>query len=190
MSDQITPRNPPRRRRSWATATATAVAVAALTGGSALAASTSAAAPAAPGTATALASASAAHGVTVLRFAVRFSPFHLVDVPPLGKTPEDVGIGDYVVFSDELLDRDGHVAGTEGGSGLVTKVSTTGAQVFYSLAVQLPHGQLAASGLASPAATKQLAVIGGTGRYVGARGHLDLVENGDGTGRLVITLGA
>ena len=44
------------------------------------------------------------------------------------------------------------------------------------------------SGLSSPAPSKELAVTGGTGRYVGAAGRLHLVEHGDGTGSLVITL--
>jgi hypothetical protein len=125
----------------------------------------------------------------VLRFAVKFSDHYVVDVPPAGKDKDDIGLGDYAVFSDELLDSKGHVVGTEGGSGLVTKISATEAQIFFTLAIQLPHGQIAASGLSSPAPSKQLAVTGGTGRYVGARGHLDLLENGDGTGKLVITLG-
>lgn len=184
MNDtEITP--PTRsRRRSWATAAAV-VAIAAVAGtGAALLTSTTAAG--APSTAPAV--SSPAHHGTVLRFAVTFSDHYVVDVPPAN--PNGVGLGDYAVFSDQLLDRKGHVVGTEGGSGLVTKISKTEAQVFFTLAIQLPHGQIAASGLSSPAPSKQLAVTGGTGRYVGARGHLDLVENGDGTGSLVITLGS
>jgi hypothetical protein len=126
----------------------------------------------------------------VLRFNVRFSPFHPVDVPPLATQPGDFGVGDYVVFSDDLLDSKGRVVGTEGGSGLVTRVSSTDVQVAYDLTIQLRQGQIAVQGLASPAPTKRLGIVGGTGRYVGAAGHIVLTENGDGTGRLVITLGA
>jgi len=146
--------------------------------------------PAAAASAAPSATSAGHHPVTVLRFNVKFSDHYVVDVPPVGKTPQDVGIGDYAVFSDQLFDRKGHFVGTEGGSGLVTKISKTEVQVFFTLAIQLPHGQIAASGLSSPAPSKQLAVVGGTGRYAGAGGHLDLVENGDGTGKLVITLGA
>ena len=64
---------------------------------------------------------------------------------------------------------------------------TTG-QIFFTLAMQVPHGQITAAGLSTPAPSKELAVTGGTGRYVGAQGRLDLVEHGDGTGSLVITL--
>jgi hypothetical protein len=183
--DQTTPRTTSRRRRAWASA---AVAAAAAIAGTSAIVATSTAAGAAP-TASAAAS-SVHHRVSVLRFAVRFSPFHVVDVPPLAKQDGDYGIGDYAVFSDDLLNARGHVVGTEGGSGLVTRVSSTGVQVFFDMAIGLAHGQIAAQGLSSPAAHKRLAIVGGTGRYVGARGHIDLVENGNGTGSLVITLGA
>ena len=49
-------------------------------------------------------------------------------------------------------------------------------------AVQLAGGQLAAQGIASNAPVKHLAIVGGNGRYLDARGDLELVENGDGTG--------
>jgi hypothetical protein len=136
---------------------------------------------------TAPSAAAGAHGhVTVLRFAVKFSDHYLVDVPP--SNPDGVGLGDYAVFSDQLLDGKGHVVGTEGGSGLVTNI--TEGQIFFTLAIQLPHGQIAASGLSSAAPSKELAVTGGTGRYVGVGGRLNLVENGNGTGTLVLTLRA
>ena len=122
----------------------------------------------------------------MLRFGVKFSDHYVVDVPPLGKNKNDFGLGDYALFSDQLLDRKDHVVGTEAGSGLVTNITT--GQIFFTLAIQLPHGQITASGLSSPAPSKELAVTGGTGRYVGAQGRLNLVEHGDGTGSLVITL--
>jgi len=139
-----------------------------------------------PAAASAAPSAAAGgHGhVTVLRFGVIFSDHYLVDVPP--SNPGGVGLGDYALFSDKLLDRKGHVVGTEGGSGLVTDITT--GQIFFTLAIRLPHGQIAASGLSSAAPSKELAVTGGTGRYVGAGGRLDLTEHGDGTGTLVLTL--
>jgi len=119
-----------------------------------------------------------------LHFAVEFSPFQVIDLPP----KDELQPGDYSVFSDRLLNRAGRVVGVQGGSGLVTKVRATGAQVYFTLAVRLPHGQIAAAGLSSTAATKRLAVVGGTGRYSGAAGHAVLVENGDDTGTLTIIL--
>ena len=194
MNDtDLTPRTTSRRRRSWGTAAAVAAAALAGTGITLVAsaggagAAPSAAANAAQSAPVAI-SKPAHHHRTVLRFAVKFSDHYVVDVPPLGKDKNDFGIGDYALFSDQLLDRKGHVVGTEAGSGLITKVTSTEAQVFFTLAIQLPHGQITASGLSSPAPSKELAVTGGTGRYVGAGGRLDLVENGDGTGSLVIAL--
>jgi hypothetical protein len=182
--DQTARRSTSRRRRAWVGATVAAAA--AISGTSAFVVTST---PAGAASTASAATATVQHRITVLRFAVRFSPFHLVDVPP--STPQgDPGIGDYVVFSDDLLNPKGHVVGTEGGSGLLTRISASGVQVFYDMAIGLAHGQIAVQGLASPAAHKRLAIVGGTGRYVGARGHIDLVENGDGTGSLVITLGA
>lgn len=126
----------------------------------------------------------------VLHFGVRFSPFTVIDVPPRQRHRGDYQAGDYTVFSDRLTDRTGATVGTEGGSGMITRVSTAGAQVHFILTIQLRDGQIAAQGLSSTAPTKQLAVVGGTGSYTGARGHLVLVEKGDGTGTLTVTLGS
>jgi hypothetical protein len=119
-----------------------------------------------------------------LHFDVEFSPHSVMDLPPLG----EIQPGDYAVFSDRLLNRAGQLVGAQGGSGLITKVRATGAQVYFSLAIRLRHGQIAAEGLSTTAPTKHLAVVGGTGRYAGADGHVVLVEDGDGTGTLTVTL--
>jgi hypothetical protein len=185
---EITPRTTTRRRRGLLTATAVAAAVVAGTGIALVTATSSAGAAPRAGTSAPAAVASPAHHATVLRFGVKFSDHYVVDVPPLGKNKDDFGIGDYALFSDQLLDRKGHVVGTEAGSGLITKVTTTEAQIFFTLGIQLPHGQITASGISSPAPSKELAITGGTGRYVGASGRLHLVEKGDGTGTLVLTL--
>ena len=119
-----------------------------------------------------------------LHFEVAFSPHRVVDTPP----EQELQPGDYSVFSDRLLDRAGRVVGRQAGSGLVTKVRATGAQVYFSLAVKLADGQIAVQGLSSTAPTKRMAVSGGTGRYTGADGHVVLVERGDGTGSLTLFL--
>jgi hypothetical protein len=78
--------------------------------------------------------------------------------------------------------------GTEGGTGTITRVDSTGAQIYYSMAIRLPRGQITASGLGSPDPRKLLAVTGGTGSFVGVRGSVHVIEHGDGTGSLTITL--
>jgi hypothetical protein len=130
----------------------------------------------------------ASHASHVLHFGVRFSPQNVIDVPPLQQHEGDYQPGDYVIFSDVLTNRAGQAVGAEGGSGLITQVGASGVQLYYSLAIQLPGGQITAQGLSSPAPAKRLALTGGTGDYTGASGSLDLVENGDGTGSLTLTL--
>lgn len=124
----------------------------------------------------------------VLRFGLRFSPQNVIDVPPLQAHDGDFKAGDYTVFSDVVTDRSGRRVGTEGGTGMITRVDSTGAQIHYSMAIRLPGGQLTASGLGSPDPHKHLAVTGGTGSFIGARGSVRVLERGDETGTLTITL--
>jgi hypothetical protein len=126
----------------------------------------------------------ATHAPHVLRFAVEFSPPNVVDVPPV----HEFQPGDYVTFGDILRNDRGTRVGTEAGTGMITRIDSSGVQVYFSMAVQLAGGQLAAQGIASNAPVKHLAIVGGNGRYLDARGDLELVENGDGTGRLTLIL--
>ena len=129
------------------------------------------------------------HG-QVLRFGVRFSPLTVIDVPPLQTSPGDYQAGDYVVFGDVLVDQTGRRVGTEAGTGTITRVDQAGAQIFYSMAIQLDRGQITAGGIGSADAHKSLAVTGGTGSFTGAAGSIQVNENGDAadTGSLVIAL--
>lgn len=127
------------------------------------------------------------HGL-VLRYDVEFSQPNLVDVPPVQQHDGDYLPGDYVTFGDVLRDARGKQVGTEAGTGMITRLDSTSVQVFYSMAIQLPGGQLAAQGIASNAPDKHLVITGGTGSYLGAVGDLRLVENGDGTGSLTLSL--
>jgi hypothetical protein len=125
---------------------------------------------------------------TVLRFGVTFSPHHVVDVPPLAQHQGDYGIGDYATFGDVLTNRNGRPVGTEAGSGLITGVSQVGAQIFFSMAIHLPDGDITAAGIGSTDPDKDLVVTGGTGSFLGAQGDVHALENGNGTGSLQITL--
>lgn len=126
----------------------------------------------------------------VLRFGVEFSPFTVIDVPPLQATPGDYKPGDYTVFGDVLTNKAGRRVGTEAGTGTITRVDDSGAQIYYSMAIRLRGGQITASGIGSPDPRKHLAVTGGTGSFTGASGSIRLIENGDAanTGSLKITL--
>jgi hypothetical protein len=124
----------------------------------------------------------------VLHYNLKFSPQNVIDVPPLQQHQGDYQPGDYAVFSDLITDQHGRTVGTEGGSGLITRVDTTGAQISLTVSIQLPGGQITGQGLGSTDPRKHLAVTGGTGRYVDASGEIDVVEHGDGTGSLTISL--
>lgn len=135
----------------------------------------------------------------VLTFDVQFSGFFLLDFGPDGvrevtsvADPElSPSRGDQIVFEDALL-RGGSQVGAGGGTCTVTAVSQSDPPLALACQVsyQLPDGQITAQGRASNAPVKTLAITGGTGRYVGASGELELTELGDeaNTGRLVITL--
>jgi hypothetical protein len=124
----------------------------------------------------------------VLSFGVRFSPQTVIDVPPLTTHDGDYRAGDYTVFGDVLTDDRGRRVGREAGTGTITLVDRSGAEIFYSMAIQLRGGQITASGIGSPDPHKHLAVTGGSGSFVGARGSLTVVENGNGTGTLRVLL--
>jgi hypothetical protein len=95
------------------------------------------------------------------------------------------------VFEDALL-RNGTAVGAGGGTCTVTSVVPTDPPINLSCQVsyQLPDGQVVAQGRASNAPVKTLAIVGGTGRYVGAGGELELTElgNAENTGTLVLRL--
>jgi hypothetical protein len=125
----------------------------------------------------------------VLRFGVTFSPHHVVDVPPLAKHDNDYGLGDYATFGDVVTDKNtGQQVGTEAGSGLITGISDTGAQIFFSMAIHLRGGDITAAGVSSADPHKTLVVTGGTGSFLGAQGAVHLIEFRHGTGLLRITL--
>jgi hypothetical protein len=130
------------------------------------------------------------HQCRVLRFGVEFSPENVIDVPPLQTTPGDYRPGDYLTFGDVLVNHAGRHVGAEAGTGMITRVDDTGAQIFYSMAIKLHGGQITAGGIGSPDPHKYLAVTGGTGSFTGAAGSVSVTENGDAanTGTLVIRL--
>ncbi|MGW6131984.1 allene oxide cyclase barrel-like domain-containing protein [Cellulomonas sp. NPDC055163] len=134
-----------------------------------------------------------------LTFDVQFSGFFLLDFGPDGVrevtsiTDPDLSPsrGDQIVFEDTLL-RGGREVGAGGGTCTVTAIVPADPPLALACQVtyELPDGQISAQGRASNAPVKTLAVVGGTGRYVGASGELVLTElgNAENTGRLVITL--
>ena len=143
-------------------------------------------ATAAPPAAATTATAESRHPGTVLRYDIRFRPFaeNYVDVGSPGP-----GIGDMLVFQDQILDRRGRQVGVEGGTCTITALLADGFQTHCVGTVSLPAGQIAFQGLVSDAPEKRMAVVGGTGRYRTAAGELTVVELGhDEAGTLTIHL--
>ena len=118
--------------------------------------------------------------VKTLRFDVRFSDFHLVDVGEPG-----LSLGDYPVFHDLLLSH-GKQVGDQGGTCPVVDVSQ--GLIHCTGTIRLSGGQITFQGLTTTAPTKQFAITGGTGRYQDVSGQGTLVEFGNGTGSLTLKL--
>ena len=121
---------------------------------------------------------------TALEFGVNFRPFqdNYVDIGEPGFT-----VGDLLVFQDVLLDQAGAVAGTQGGTCIITAV-LPGLQTHCVGTASVSDGQISFQGLATDAPVKPLAVTGGTGKYDAVTGEATLTEHGDGTGTLAIRL--
>ncbi len=120
-----------------------------------------------------------------LRFDVVFSPFFFLD---LGQ--KDLSKGDETVFHDQLFTH-GKRVGDDGGSCTVVdlpRTPTAPIPVNCTVSFRLPGGQITTQGFTSSAATKHLAVTGGTGIYQNVRGQATLVEFGDGTGSVTFHL--
>jgi hypothetical protein len=122
---------------------------------------------------------------SVLRYDIAFRPFaeNYVDVGTPG-----AGIGDMLVFQDQILDR-GRQVGIQGGTCTVTALLAGGHfQTHCVGTVSLPGGQIAFQGLVTDAPEKHMAVVGGTGRFRDAGGDLTVLEHGDDTGTLTVRL--
>ena len=105
--------------------------------------------------------------------------FHFVDNPPIGGQNQPPSPGDEFVFTSELLTRAGKHAGmlravchaTEGGqTGALTCFGTFG----------LKGGQLEGMVTIRGESRRQhIAIVGGTGVYVGVRGEVVSVDRGE-----------
>jgi hypothetical protein len=130
--------------------------------------------------ATAEPSAAASDDSGNLRFDVVFSPPSYTDLGDPGFSAADV-----LVFHDQLF-RNGHEVGHEVGSCVLVEASglsnCTGV-------VTLDHrGTVTFAFENAPPPEKTLAITGGSGDFRNAGGDGTLVENGDGTGTLTLSV--
>lgn len=127
------------------------------------------------------AGAGASAGVASLRFYERPGPMHVVDHAPLGKKRT---AGDVVLYANPVFDRHGTRVGTD--QGICTMINATQSQCDATLA--LPKGQLVTHGLQGGKAAFEVAVVGGTGAYAGAKGTLTSHPFKDGGATILISL--
>jgi hypothetical protein len=115
-----------------------------------------------------------------LRFDVAFSPFDIVDVGEPG-----FSAGDVIVFHDTLL-RDGQEVGDQVGSCVLVEATPL---ANCTGVVRLgDQDTITFAFVNAPPPEKTFALTGGSGRYRTAQGDGTLVENGDGTGTLTLSV--
>lgn len=103
-----------------------------------------------------------------------------------------------VIFTAELFNKSGKKAGTIAGFLTDLDSSPTGSETrFRNISFSLKGGQLIANGAGEYKASdlplpqelpSTIAIIGGTGKYIGARGEVKTSRNADGTFRHVFKL--
>jgi hypothetical protein len=106
-----------------------------------------------------------------LRYSVHFSPFTLVDIGAKGPSR-----GDEIVSDDQIFTPSGRKAGRDTQACVITKLSPLEAEC--TLTFVFANGTITAQYMGRQPPHKIAAVTGGTGRYIGARGELTLVESG------------
>lgn len=116
--------------------------------------------------------------VRTTTFHVLFSPFNYTDLGAPGPSAADV-----IVFHDQLQ-QGGKTVGDEIGS--CTLVDPSDALANCTGVVRLGKGTITYSFVNAPPPRKVLALTGGSGHFRTARGDGSLVENGDGTGTLIL----
>ena len=113
---------------------------------------------------------------TTLHYRVLFAPFNVLDLGKKGPSAHDV-----------LVDASGKRVGHDGFVCTVT--NPVGPEAECTLTLSLPGGIVTTQFLNSPPPLKVAAITGGTGRYVGARGEVTIVESSrDQTGSVTVEL--
>lgn len=123
----------------------------------------------------------ASSGVASLRFYERPGSTHVIDNAPMGK---QAGRGDLVLYANPVFDRHGTQVGTDHGVCIVLGAGES--QCDATLA--LPKGQIVTHGLQGAKSSFDVAVIGGTGTYSGARGTMTRRPIKDGGSTILINL--
>jgi hypothetical protein len=116
-----------------------------------------------------------------LHFYERPGPTTVVDNAPKGKKP---GRGDVILFANPVFDRHGTQVGTD--HGMCTVLDAGRSQCDTTLV--LPKGDVVTHGLENARTSFDVAVIGGTGAYAGAKGTMTARPLKDGGATILVSL--
>ena len=116
----------------------------------------------------------------------RDARFRFIDVPPV-RGDRRPGPGDSFMITGAVRDLAGNRAGRLQAVFVLTNVR--GEEAQGSATFILPAGHIVLSGAETRARIDNFAIIGGTGRYAGARGELRVTESRRSTAFLFTFLG-
>jgi len=109
------------------------------------------------------------HGLITLKATSKVAELHVVDNAPTGDSP-----GDIVVFAEKLYNARGKQIGTDAATCVRLFDPTSLCTGVYKLRSGQVHVQLVQPG---PTGTYDQAIVGGTGRFAGARGTVTVAQN-------------
>ena len=136
------------------------------------------------------AAAAAGPGRTPKTLSLSARDVHAVlDGRPVGHGPQ---AGDRTMLSGELVDGTGRSLGRFLGTATTFDATTAGGSAVESHTFQLPDGTLHGIGAVEPGNESVFAIVGGTGRYLGARGsyvarQMPIEFGGDGSAAFTMT---
>ena len=87
-------------------------------------------------------------------------------------------VGDILTFDQPLLSQQGKQIGNNSGICIRTRVAHS-FQCQWTLSLE--NGSIQVAGREFDKGTSPIAIVGGTGQYAGITGHMESINNGDGT---------
>jgi hypothetical protein len=109
--------------------------------------------------------------MTTLHYTLHFSPLTVIDVGAKGNS-----LGDEIVSHDIIFSMSGKRVGYDAQTCMFTNLRPP--QLGCSLVFAIPGGTIAGQYIGAPPPHKLVAITGGTGKYVGASGTIEVVESG------------
>ena len=108
---------------------------------------------------------------TTLHYTLHFSPLTMIDDGAKGNS-----LGDEIVSHDIVISKARKRVGYDAQRCTITSLRPP--QLECSLVFAIPGGTIAGQYIGAPPPHKLVAITGGTGKYVGASGTIEVVESG------------